>query len=99
MGYGACIVDLQPADMRSSYPWMLEAISISSGRVNTQEDTLLTTYAVSAKFVIKLSIGTGFLDSNLNPKTSKSFWRTGWMIHHIKQTDNYIPKLWGKTET
>lgn len=34
-----------------------------------------TTYAVSAKFVIKESIGTGFVDSNLKPKISKSFFQ------------------------
>lgn len=62
----------QPPYMRLSNPWMLVELTF----INFQnlEPQILTTYAVSPRFVIKESMGTGVLDSNFIPKILKSFW-------------------------
>jgi hypothetical protein len=62
----------------------------------TLESQERTTYAVSPKFVIKESIGTGVLDSNFIPNMLKSFWELRELEVYKKVDDLQV--LLGKTE-
>jgi hypothetical protein len=53
----------------------MDACQIGSSSIfHNLEPQVLTTYAVSPRFVIKESMGTGVLDSNFIPSILKSFW-------------------------